>query len=129
MSAFDTLRLHGAAADWRAVFSAVRPGDSAGFWCCYNNYLQSRAWGEKRAARIEADGCKCAACGLIAAATVLQVHHLNYRNVGNESAEDLVTLCRCCHAIHHGHGEELSRGSGLTIAEHVRMFLWRLSAI
>jgi 5-methylcytosine-specific restriction endonuclease McrA len=38
--------------------------------------------------------------------TVLQTHHLTYKNVGNENVyEDLIMLCKSCHANEHGKEE------------------------
>lgn len=68
------------------------------WWQRYNEYLQSEEWASKRRAVLERDGWRCALTG---AAFRLQVHHLNYQNVGNENLEDLVTLTEAVHeAIH-----------------------------
>lgn len=48
-------------------------------------------------------GPACVECGT---AETLQVHHLD-RNPANNSPENLMTLCRRCHAIwHHKHSEK-----------------------
>lgn len=33
----------------------------------------------------------------------LNLHHLNYDNLGNESKDDVITLCDECHSQIHGH--------------------------
>lgn len=66
----------------------------------YQNYLNSPQWNEKRNKRLQIDGCKCAICGN--AGQHLNVHHITYRNIMHEDVEnDLITLCRPCHAMLH----------------------------
>lgn len=66
----------------------------------YKFYIQSNKWKKKRKERLKADDFRCARCG---AEKNVQVHHLNYDHVGNEDVEnDLITLCRKCHADIHG---------------------------
>lgn len=70
-----------------------------GFYMTYDDYLQSDEWSEKRDKRKEIDGERCRICGR---PMDLQVHHLNYRNVGHENIyEDLITLCKYCHGMVH----------------------------
>lgn len=65
----------------------------------YKEYLQSERWRQNREKRLQIDGRMCAVCG---SGKDLNVHHLNYRNVGNEDIEkDLITLCHPCHAMLH----------------------------
>ena len=50
---------------------------------------------KKRTERLKIDNFKCAVCGR---PMDLQVHHLNYDNVGHENVyTDLITLCKFCH--------------------------------
>lgn len=66
----------------------------------YQNYLKSPQWSEKRNKRLQIDGYKCAICGN--AGQHLNVHHITYRNIMHEDTEnDLITLCRPCHAMLH----------------------------
>lgn len=66
----------------------------------YDFYIKSKKWRGKRIERLKIDDFRCARCG---SEINLQVHHLNYENLGNEDVEnDLVTLCRKCHAELHG---------------------------
>lgn len=74
----------------------------------YNNYInKSSQWQEKRVEAIAKAGYKCQRCGTPSS---LQVHHLTYRNLGNEASRDLEVLCEFCHAITHGN---LNRASTL----------------
>lgn len=60
----------------------------------YERYLQSGAWAKKRAERLSIDSHKCQVCG----AEAEEVHHLTYNRLGKESMDDLVSLCKKCHA-------------------------------
>lgn len=64
----------------------------------YSVYLRSDSWGRRRAARLELDNYSCADCG----SEATQVHHLTYERIGDESIDDLISLCIECHAIRHG---------------------------
>ena len=65
----------------------------------YEQYLRSAIWSEKRTARLQIDHGRCAICG---SGQDLNVHHLTYRNIMKEDVQqDLVTLCRPCHAMLH----------------------------
>jgi len=52
-------------------------------------------WETIRAKVLERDGKKCMECG---SANKLEAHHLTYENEGCEKLEDLITLCKSCHA-------------------------------
>lgn len=60
----------------------------------YRRYLRSAAWQRKRAAVILRSKGACERCGLW---PVVNVHHLSYRNVGNEPLSDLLGVCSRCH--------------------------------
>lgn len=49
---------------------------------------------------LERDGWRCQSCG---STNDLQVHHLRFRNhLGDDSEENLITLCYRCHlTVHH----------------------------
>jgi hypothetical protein len=65
----------------------------------YSEYLESRHWREKRSQAVEAaKGC-CALCDV--KGETLQVHHRTYEHRGWEKPEDLIVLCRNCHAKFH----------------------------
>lgn len=47
------------------------------------------------------DGWRCQSCGAMAN---LEVHHKQFRShSGNDSEENLITLCTACHNETHGH--------------------------
>ena len=64
----------------------------------YNGYLQSSHWKDIRRQRLAMDGFQCSICGT---AKNLDVHHLTYERLGHEDLDDLVSLCKRCHAIVH----------------------------
>ena len=63
----------------------------------YQWYLQSRHWRNRRLQAIEDVGSACQICG---SEVDLQVHHLNYDNLGNEKDTDLLVACEVCHKKH-----------------------------
>lgn len=60
----------------------------------YSEYLYSDEWSAIRNKALQKDNNKCLQCQ---SETALQVHHLTYENVGNETLEELITLCTSCH--------------------------------
>jgi len=74
----------------------------------YQNYLNSKEWLLKKNEFINIHlknnwNIECSICKLTDS---LQVHHLSYRNIGNEiltddSINELVFLCRDCHKKWH----------------------------
>ena len=65
----------------------------------YTDYLDSKAWKEKRTkVRWRARGW-CERCKVGPRA---DVHHLTYERVGHERLSDLVGVCRECHEYLHG---------------------------
>ena len=70
--------------EWRVQYLAV---------------LASPRWRALRATVIEGQGWRCASCGTFGGVTrsVLELHHKSYANLGHESADDVVGLCRVCH--------------------------------
>jgi len=83
----------------------------------YDTYIaKSATWKEKRGQRLALDGNRCQGCGSQAN---LNVHHLNYRRLGNELMRDLVTVCESCH-------EEIHRmARSVPIAKATAVFLAR----
>ena len=63
----------------------------------YKNYLLCPEWKKKRKLIIQRDKI-CQGC---LDAPIHEVHHLTYKNVGNELMFELVGLCRECHSRCH----------------------------
>jgi phage terminase large subunit GpA-like protein len=59
------------------------------------------------------DGWRCQSCGTM---SNLEVHHKQFRShSGQDSEENLITLCRQCHdRIHRGNGDCANRSSCLS---------------
>jgi hypothetical protein len=60
----------------------------------YHNYLQTSEWYDKRNQVLRFSNHKCNRCK---ETENLQVHHLNYNSIGDESLNDLEVVCRSCH--------------------------------
>ncbi len=64
----------------------------------YHNYLESDQWSNIRNIVLMRAKYKCEKCG---GKENLDVHHLNYKSVFDESLKDLLLLCRSCHNNQH----------------------------
>jgi len=68
----------------------------------YNKYLKyiksSLIWKKKRQEALEYYDNRCCSCG---SKFNLQVHHKHYKTLFKESMNDLLVLCKYCHANHH----------------------------
>jgi len=66
----------------------------------YSDYLKSTAWkfNTAKVAALARDEFKCAMCD---DDYKIEVHHIHYYNLGNESQDQLVTLCHACHRYTH----------------------------
>lgn len=64
----------------------------------YEVYLQTEEFDRIRQKVFARDGNKCVICG---STDGIEPHHLTYRNTYHENLDDLITLCRSCHSIHH----------------------------
>ena len=60
----------------------------------YHQYLNSKEWNTIRNKMLKFSDYKCSRCF---ETENLQVHHLNYNSLGNESLGDLEVLCSKCH--------------------------------
>lgn len=61
----------------------------------YSVYLQTSLWNRRRQSILSLDRNKCIRCSKPAR----DVHHKNYRNLGREKKEDLISLCGACHLL------------------------------
>lgn len=66
----------------------------------YREYLQTEHWQITRRKFIRAANRRCQRCG--DPHPSLEVHHLSYRNKGDEVAGDCIALCPICHSKEHG---------------------------
>jgi hypothetical protein len=64
----------------------------------YNNYLKSQEWYNLKNLALKYSNYKCSKCD---ASENLNIHHLNYNNIGNEEISDLITVCNSCHKEFH----------------------------
>jgi 5-methylcytosine-specific restriction endonuclease McrA len=75
-------------------------------WCLrqlktmpYKDYLLTPSWQRVRSQVLMLSGNKCQVCK--ATGVELHVHHKTYERRGEELPEDLIVLCKDCHAKHH----------------------------
>lgn len=68
----------------------------------YLSYLTTEHWLATRKAKLIAVDWQCENCGAEMGDVTLDVHHLNYARIGEESMDDLKVLCRGCHGDAHG---------------------------
>lgn len=64
----------------------------------YEEVMNSDGWRSRRLLALHRASSKCEECG---SEDRLHVHHLTYRNFGNELPEDLQVLCESCHVKKH----------------------------
>jgi 5-methylcytosine-specific restriction endonuclease McrA len=62
-----------------------------------NEYLDSQHWKDLRNEKLKVNPI-CENCGNL---TMLDVHHVNYKNLYDVTVYDLKTLCRACHNNEH----------------------------
>ena len=77
----------------------------------YLEYLNSPYWKRRRRGILIARGYRCEKCGLDCSIperkSYINVHHLNYDDLGNEFTRDLIALCRNCHRDAHERNSSL----------------------
>jgi len=79
--------------------------DHLNFIVMKTNYMYTVAWEKKRTAVLARDNHTCQLCG---SSAQLNVHHMRgYKDIPNESIDDLVTLCSFCHTQEHARHEPL----------------------
>ncbi len=67
----------------------------------YQQYLRSNHWKETRARYIKTSYDGQTKCKMCASYGSIELHHLTYRNLGEERKRDLVGLCPDCHELVH----------------------------
>lgn len=81
-----------------------------------NTYLLSPQWKALRKLVIARDKC----CQLTGDVTDIEVHHINYDNLGNEYLDDLVLLSRRAHQFVHDYYGSYDRCNTYPITEELR---------
>jgi len=82
-------------------FTIYPPTGHPPYKALYNAYLGSSNWAGKRRTILDRDNHKCRFCD---EREGLHIHHLTYKRVFAERAEDLLTLCDSCHGKAHAYG-------------------------
>ena len=68
----------------------------------YKNYIQSKEWFDMKIDLLQIRGCKCEICQIAKSPCKIQMHHITYKNLYNESPNELMLLCNKCHMKIHG---------------------------
>ena len=69
----------------------------------YDYYLRIDCWMKQlRRAALERASYVCQARLQCPGARATEVHHISYASVGNERPDDLLAVCKACHAALHG---------------------------
>lgn len=79
-------------------FETLQDFHTAEFHNWYDVYLSSDEWAYKKSKVMQRANHLCEGCG---DAKAQVVHHMTYKNVGNEFLFELVALCNPCHDRYH----------------------------
>jgi hypothetical protein len=63
----------------------------------YKQVLSSKRWKDLKKDYIDCYGNKCGDCGISGFSRRLELHHIDYRNLGKETIDDVALLCPECH--------------------------------
>ena len=90
----------------------------------YIDYIQSDGWRQKREEYILVKKpTQCGSCNR-PFQHYFNLHHITYKNLGNEKLEDLIMLCSSCHRKLHDSLKEARRlNPYLKVETHTRRFL------
>lgn len=79
-------------------YDTLQDFHTAEFQNWYDVYLSSDEWAYKKSKVMQRANHLCEGCGDVKAQVV---HHMTYKNVGNEFLFELVALCKPCHERYH----------------------------
>lgn len=75
----------------------------------YEAYRKTAEWRQRRESCLGSYDYRCQVCGCTSWRRPVDVHHLHYRNVGNEKPEDLIPLCSVHHSLIHNQPDGYDR--------------------
>jgi len=93
----------------------------------YKEYLKSKHWMKMRVRKFvefkKETGIKCKYCECCGKKSNICLHHTTYKDVGNETLDQLIYLCRSCHFLTHAEvsmqvGIGKDKDESLLIAHH-----------
>jgi len=82
----------------QALFERKKELERKDFFESYDEYLNTPEWREKRVLVFKRCNGICEGCGIKKAT---EIHHLSYKNVGNEFLFELAGVCSDCHIKAH----------------------------
>lgn len=76
----------------------------------YTMYLRTKHWRKKREEFLKSDyyDHKCSMCSV--EAPIIHIHHITYKNIGNERLLDLIAVCGECHTNLHKNEDNAFEG-------------------
>lgn len=81
----------------RQEYEDARRQRNEEWWGRYNDYLNSSEWASRRVQALERDGHLCQARMSDCSTWATEVHHLDYRFLGDEPLFTLQSVCQSCH--------------------------------
>ena len=76
------------------------PRDRIAMYKFYNEHIESCYFRDLKIERLKVDKYMCKACNSVVTFDTSDCVHITYTNLGNESIEDVVTVCKVCNSKH-----------------------------
>ena len=78
----------------------ILPRDRIAISKFYNEHIESCYFRDLKIERLKIDNYKCKVCNSEVTFDTSDCVHITYTNLGNESTEDVVTICKVCTSKH-----------------------------
>ena len=78
----------------------ILPRDRIAMYKFYNEHIESCYFRDLKIERLKVDKYMCKACNSVVTFDTSDCVHITYTNLGNESIEDVVTVCKVCNSKH-----------------------------
>ena len=74
----------------------ILPRDRIAISKFYNEHIESCYFRDLKVERLKIDNYKCKVCNSLVTFDTSECVHITYTNLGHESTEDVVTVCKVC---------------------------------
>ena len=78
----------------------ILPRDRIAMYKFYSEHIESCYFRDLKIERLKVDKYMCKACNSVVTFDTSDCVHITYTNLGNESIEDVVTVCKVCNSKH-----------------------------
>ena len=78
----------------------ILPRDRLAMYKFYSEHIESCYFRDLKIERLKVDQYMCKACNSVVTFDTSDCVHITYTNLGNESIEDVVTVCKVCNSKH-----------------------------